>query len=90
MLAASHSDTGSEDGVTAQTVVPRERLWKVPDVVEYLGVSASWVYLHVSLGDLPYLRVGGLLRFEPDAVRGYARGDRARQGAVIPLRPDGG
>jgi excisionase family DNA binding protein len=76
----------SEQGVAT----PRERLWKVADVVEYLGVSASWVYLHVSLGDLPYLRVGGLLRFSPEAVRRYALGEQQPQTKMVPLRSNGG
>lgn len=74
----------SEQSVTAN----RDRLWKVQDVAEYLRVSASWVYLHVSLGDLPYLRVGGLLRFDPDAVRRYTKGEHSTP-EVVSLRPRG-
>ena len=62
------------------------RLWKVADVAEYLGVSESWVYLHVSQGDLPYLRVGGLLRFQPADVERYARGENVTGAAVVPMR----
>lgn len=64
-----------------------DRLWKVCDVADYLGVSASWVYLHVQLGDLPYHRVGGLLRFFPEDVRAYARGVPLPAVPVVPLRP---
>lgn len=65
-----------------------DTLWTVKDVTRYLRVSGSWVYLHVDKGDLPYLRVGGLLRFDPAAVRDYARAG-ARQATVIPLRRRG-
>jgi excisionase family DNA binding protein len=67
----------------------REKLWTVADVADYLGVSVSWVYLHASKGDLPYLRVGGLLRFQPAAVQGYALGERQPLAAVMSIRPKG-
>jgi excisionase family DNA binding protein len=47
-----------------------DRLWDVNDVARYLGVSKSWVYHRAEAGLLPYRRVGGLLRFEPDRIRG--------------------
>jgi excisionase family DNA binding protein len=67
-----------------------ERLWKVGDVAAYLGVSASWVYQHAEKGDLPSLRFAGNLRFEPDAVRAYARGERPAEAKVLTLRAVGG
>jgi hypothetical protein len=36
-----------------------------------------WVYHRVECGELPCLRVGGLLRFEPEAVHSFARGQIA-------------
>lgn len=53
-----------------------ESLWTADDVAAYLKVSRSWVYHRAEAGELPHLRIGGLLRFEPDAVRAYARGAR--------------
>jgi excisionase family DNA binding protein len=49
-------------------------LWKVSDVALYLKVSRSWVYHRAEEGTLPSLRIGGLLRFEPSAIREFARG----------------
>ncbi len=49
-------------------------LWTVADVATYLRVSRSWVYHRSAAGMLPFLRVGALLRFEPDAIRAYAQG----------------
>jgi len=49
-------------------------LWTVAEVAAYLRVSRSWVYHRSAAGLLPCLRVGALLRFEPDAIRAYARG----------------
>jgi excisionase family DNA binding protein len=48
-------------------------LWTATDVAAYLRVSRSWVYHRAEANLLPHLRIGGLLRFEPDAIRNYAR-----------------
>ena len=70
----------------SEAVQLRETLWTVAEVAEYLRVSVSWVYMHVQLSDLPHLRVGGLLRFQPDAVRAYVRGESLPEASVLPLR----
>src|SRR4051812_3213132 len=49
-----------------------EPLWTVAEVATYLQVSRSWVYHQSECGLLPSLRIGGLLRFSPAAVRAYA------------------
>jgi len=49
-------------------------LWDARDVARYLKASRSWVYQRAEAGLLPSLRMGGLLRFEPEAVRAWARG----------------
>lgn len=61
-----------------------ENLWNVSDVSNYLKASKSWVYMKAEAGTLPSLRIGGLLRFEPEAVRAFARGD-ATGGRVVSL-----
>lgn len=48
----------------------QDELWDVNDVARYLKVSKSWVYHRAEAGLLPYRRVGGLLRFEPEKIRG--------------------
>ena len=52
-----------------------ERLWDARDVARYLKASRSWVYQRAECGQVPYLRVGGLLRFEPTVIRAWARGE---------------
>jgi excisionase family DNA binding protein len=47
-----------------------DELWDVTDVARYLKVSKSWVYHRAEAGLLPYRRIGGLLRFEPERIRG--------------------
>jgi excisionase family DNA binding protein len=65
--------------------VPQSSLWDANDVAAYLKVSRSWVYQRAEAGLLPVLRLGGLLRFEPDEVRAFARGD-SRPPRLIPPR----
>ena len=65
-----------------------EALWDATDVARYLKASRSWVYQRAEAGLLPSLRIGGLLRFEPEVVRAWARGASAGA-AALPARVDG-
>jgi len=47
----------------------RDGLWDVADVARFLRASRSWVYKAAESGQLPCLRVGAMLRFQPDDVR---------------------
>jgi excisionase family DNA binding protein len=47
-------------------------LWTWREVARALKVSRSWVYAKAERGELPSLRVGGLLRFDPIEVRRFA------------------
>ena len=49
-----------------------ERLWEASDVARFFNVHRNWVYQQASCGKLPSIRVGGLLRFDPSAVRALA------------------
>lgn len=49
-----------------------ERLWTVQETAKYLHVSTSWVYRATERGEVPHLKLGGLLRYQPDQVRAYA------------------
>jgi len=49
-----------------------QTLWDVRDVAQYLKASVSWVYKAVERGELPCVRIGGLLRFDARAVRAFA------------------
>lgn len=51
-----------------------EALWDARDVARYLKVSRSWVYQKAEAGLLPYLKVGGLVRFVPERVRAFVLG----------------
>ena len=49
-----------------------EPLWTVADVASFFRASGSWVYHRAESGLLPCLKIGGLLRFSPEAVRAHA------------------
>jgi excisionase family DNA binding protein len=46
-----------------------EALWTVAEVAKLLRASRSWVYKLAESGDLPCIRIGALLRFDPAAIR---------------------
>jgi excisionase family DNA binding protein len=58
------------------TVAPEvpETLWDANDVARYLKASRSWVYMRAEAGQLPSVRIGGLLRFKPSAIRAMVEG----------------
>jgi excisionase family DNA binding protein len=75
------------DGKAEECDVSRpERLWTANDVASFLRVSRSWVYHRCESGELPCLRIGALVRFDPVHVQAYARGERPAAAKVIPLR----
>ncbi len=59
-----------------------EALWDARDVARYLKVSRSWVYQKAEAGLLPYLKVGGLVRFVPERIRAFALGSSGDPGAA--------
>lgn len=63
---------------------PWESLWDANDVARHLKTSRSWVYKAVENGTLPVVRIGALLRFQPEAIRAYV--ERAMGGQVVPLK----
>lgn len=54
---------------------PIEKLLKVKDVAEILQVSTSWLYKMVEAGEFPHVRLGASVRFRPDDVRAFMRGE---------------
>jgi hypothetical protein len=61
-------------------------LWGVDDVARFLKTSKSWVYQKAEAGLLPCIRICGLLRFDPEAIRALARGEQPPTGRIIAIR----
>ncbi len=60
-----------------------EPRWDVKDVAAYLKVSPSWVYQRANAGEIPHHRYGAHLRFDPEVVRRYARGESVQPPRVV-------
>ena len=65
--------TGAEERRDDRLADGERGLWDAVQVARFLRVSRSWVYQRAESGLLPCRHVGGLLRFEADAIREYAR-----------------
>jgi excisionase family DNA binding protein len=66
-----------------------ETLWDARDVARYLKVSRSWVYQKAEAGLLPYLKVGGLVRFVPERIRAFALGSSGAPRSSFDSAPAG-
>lgn len=55
---------------------PDEMLWTAREVAKHLRASVSWVYKAAERGELPCIRLGAMLRFDPAAIRAWL-GSRA-------------
>lgn len=75
--------------MTAPAPTPIEDLWDVPEVMKFLKVKRTWVYEHANAGDLPHVRLGNRLRFEPEQIREYVKKSR-NTAAVATVLPIGG
>jgi excisionase family DNA binding protein len=64
--------TGAEDLRVDRLTDAERGLWDAVQVARFLRVSRSWVYQRAESGLLPCRHVGGLLRFEAEAIREYA------------------
>jgi excisionase family DNA binding protein len=62
-------------------------LWTWREVARTLKVSRSWIYAKAESGELPSLRLGGMLRFDPGAIRRFALAPRAGV-RLLPLVAD--
>ena len=45
-----------------------DRLYDVQELAEYLSVSTQWIYERVQLKEIPYIKVGKLLRFQKSDI----------------------
>ena len=64
-----------------------ETLWDASDVAKFLKCSRSYVYKAAEAGMLPCLRIGAMLRFDPERVKAFALGMKA-EGGLLQLSPE--
>ena len=53
-------------------------------VAEFLNVSKSWVYQATSSGTLPCIRIGAAVRFDPEVIRRWVRGEATAPSVKLP------
>jgi len=49
-------------------VRPDDSLMSVKELSVYLGVKEQWIYERVSLNEIPFIKMGKLLRFKKSAI----------------------
>lgn len=69
------------------TPLSDDTLWTADDVATFSKTSRSWVYQKAAAGLLPCLKVGGLLRFDPAAIKKFFLNGGTAERKVIPLNP---
>jgi len=68
-----------------EQVLPAAGLWTWRDVAAFLRIGRNAVYEMAANGDLPSLRIGSRVRFEPAEVRAWLDRQRAPGTPVPPL-----
>lgn len=61
-----------------------EPLLDARDAAAYLNLSVSWVYKAAERGELPCLRIGSALRFEPESLRSWVKTKTRQQVRRLP------
>jgi excisionase family DNA binding protein len=64
-----------------------DQLWTARDVARFLQASVSWVYHASASGNLPYVKVGGLLRFHPEEIRALVGPGEVPPAGLLTPRP---
>ena len=59
-----------------------EKLWVAKDVANFGQCSMSWVYKAAERGEIPCIRIGSMLRFDPIAVKRFFHASTSS--AVVP------
>jgi len=59
-----------------------KKLLTVKEVMDLLGVSRSWLYDAAARGALPCIRLGGMLRFDPEQLEQWLRQFQRSGGAA--------
>jgi len=66
-----------------KNTIETDELWTAEDVARFLRTSRSWVYHRARAGQLPCVKIGGLLRFDPLAIRALVAGDGVRRRKIV-------
>ena len=50
-----------------------ESQWRVKEAAKFLNCSTSWIYKAAASGQIPCVRIGAMLRFDPEQLRAFAK-----------------
>jgi excisionase family DNA binding protein len=67
------------DGLNLTPMVENEGFWSIGQVCQYLSIKRSMAYSLVESGSIPFYRIGRLLRFKPDDVKGWMETRRSEE-----------
>jgi excisionase family DNA binding protein len=65
--------TEKQNTVSDSEAESKEKLWDTGDVATYLGVARSTARRYVEQHGLPFIRLPRGVRYDPDAVRQWAK-----------------
>lgn len=84
--AIPHAESGPRALPQQPPAFPGEDgLWNARQAAAFLGTSASWVYHRAAEASIPCVRLGHNLRFQPEALRAWVRGERGG-GRVVAMK----
>lgn len=80
---AGGGPTGPVRATVSKSAKNIEELWTVKDVASYLKMSPSSVYSSLTNRDaIPALRMGSMIRFDPDAVKAWVAARQTQPAAL--------
>jgi predicted DNA-binding transcriptional regulator AlpA len=65
---------------------PIESLWTAQQVAAFLQLSVSWVRHATAANELPHLRIGHTVRYEPATIRSWVQQQQAQPARVVSTR----
>jgi len=70
---------GQVDGYRSTGQSPGENLVDVKEMARILNVAVSWLYERTRLNQIPHLKLGKYIRFNPREVLAFYRQNRSTQ-----------
>ena len=75
MRDSLHEITDRRQHERRQQTAVSKALWDARDVAMFFKASRNWVYQQAELGKIPGVRIGGLLRFDPEKIKALGNGE---------------
>ena len=64
-----------------------ESQWRVKEAARFLSCSISWIYKAAAKGEIPCIRIGAMLRFDPEQLRAFAKAHELQVKEPVRLAP---